>query len=206
MKLAKTFIVFTFLLAFAICVSAQSNQYPNELKGYEFFGNGKLKGLELIVSSKDDVKRIFGNKCGEKCDYDADWTIRFSYYEDIWIRESRNEKDEKLTYFLDSKYLGKLRSIEIRPKKQVSFVNAYFPNTFQKLLMTSNGALRSDKRRMLGDEAFQDSSGLTYEILSRISCNDSEDKKAESYNNGELVVIRYDIPKDLEKGLFILPK
>ncbi len=52
MKLTKIFIVFTFLLAFAICVSAQSVQFPNELKGFEVFGKGKLKSLKLGSSKR----------------------------------------------------------------------------------------------------------------------------------------------------------
>jgi len=206
MKLAKIFIVFTFLLAFAVCVSAQSNQYPNELKSYEFFGNGKLKDLKFGISSKDDVKKIFGKKCAEKCDYDADWAIRFEYYEDIWIRESRNEKDEKLTYFLDSKYLGKLRSVEIRPKKQISFVDVSFPITFQKFVTTSTTDARLGKSSMTVNEAFQNSSGLTYEIYTRTNYDDIKNKKAKLYKKGDLVVIRYEILKELEKSLFILQK
>ncbi len=206
MKRAKIFIAFTFLFAFAVCVSAQSKQYPNELKGYDFFGNGKLKDLQLTVSSKDNVKKLFGENCEKNCDYNADWLISFAYYEDIWVKESRNDKDEKLRYLLDSKYLGKLRSIEIRPKNQISFTNILFPNIFQKLLIASNGNLRFDKRRMSGDEAFQDLSGLTYEISNHTSCDDIKNKRANSKNKSELVLIRYDVPKELEKDLFVLQK
>lgn len=204
MNRAKIFIAFTFLLAFAVCVSAQSVQFPNELKGYEFFGNGKLKDLQLTISSKDDVKKIFGANCEKKCDYSADWLINFEYYEDIWVMTSRNEKDEKLTYFLDSKYLGKLRSIEIRPKKHVSFVSIIFPNVFQKLLLSSTSTFRSDGKRSIGDEAFQDSNGLTYEIINETIKYDIKNEKTKTYYKGDLVLIRYDIPKELEKSLFIL--
>lgn len=79
MKLTKIFIVFTFLLAFAICVSAQKNQYPNELKGYEFFGKGKLIKIKLGVSTKKDVKKIFGKDCEKYCDYDKNFKIKFEY-------------------------------------------------------------------------------------------------------------------------------
>jgi len=75
MKLEKIFIVFTFLLAFAVFVSAQGSPYPNELKGYEFFGKGKLKNIKLGVSSKKDVKKIFG----KDCDYDENFKVKFEY-------------------------------------------------------------------------------------------------------------------------------
>ena len=195
MKSAKIFIFFALLLVFALQVSAQSVQSPNELNGYEFFAKGKLKNLQFAVSSKDDVKEIFGANCEKKCDYDANWSISFEYFDDIWMKESRNEKDEKIVYKLDSKYLRKLRSIEIRPKKPISFANVAFPRVFQKFLVASSG-FNSDKSRVSGDEAFQDSSGLTYEIC-QINC-DSGDK--------ELVLIRYDIPKELKDTLFILQK
>jgi len=206
MNRAKIFIALTFLLAFAVCVSAQGNPFPNELKGYEFFGNGKLKELQFAISSKDDVKKIFGASCEKQCDYDADWLIRFEYYEDIWVKTDRNDKDERLTYFLDSKYSGKLRSIEIRPKKQMSFANVTFPNTFQKLLVTSTSTFYSGKSRIHGDEAFQDLDGLTYEILDQTIVYNFKKEGKKSYNKGDLVLIRYDMPKKLEKSLFILQK
>lgn len=206
MNRAKILISFTFLLAFAVCISAQHNPFPNELKGYEFFGNGKLKDLQLTASSKDDVKQIFGTNCEKQCDYDADWSIEFEYFEDIWVMTDRNEKDEKLTYLLDSKYLGKLRSIEIRPRKQTSLADVSFSNVFQKLALTSTSTFRSDKSRISGDEAFEDSNGLTYEILNQTIKYDIKNKKSRSYNKGDLVLIRYSIPKDSEKDLFVLQK
>ena len=202
MNRAKIFIAFTFLLAFAFQISAQSVQFPNELEGYKFFGNGKLKDLKLNASSKDDVKKIFGANCERKCDYDENWLISFEYFDDIWIKESRNNAGEKLTYKLDSKYLGKLRSIEIRPKNRLSFANISFPETFQKLLLTSTSTFRSDEKRLTGDEAFQDSNGLTYEILNETI----KYSRKKTYNKGDLILIRYDIPKELKESLFILQK
>ena len=195
MKSVRVFIFFAFLLAFVLQVSAQEKLFPNELKGYEFFGSGKLRNLQLTVSSKNAVKEIFGANCEKKCAYDENWSISFEYFDDFWIKESRNEKNEKVTYKLDSKYLGKLRLIEIRPKKQISFANVSFPKVFQKFLMASSG-FNTDNSRITGDEAFQDSNGLIYEIC-RINC-DNSDK--------ELVLIQYEIPKQLSDTLFILQK
>lgn len=187
-------------------VFAQKNAYPAEIKGFEFFGNRKLKDLQLTASSKDDVKKIFGVSCEKQCDYDDVWLIRFDYYEAIWIKESRNEKNVKLTYLLDSKYLGTLRSIEIRPKKQISFIGISFPSQFQRFLLTSTSTFRSDYSRISGDEAFQDSSGLTYEIITETIKYGFKNKNTNSYNKGDLVLIRYDIPRELEKTLFVLQK
>lgn len=204
MKSIICLIFFSLSLFFTQNVQGQSNSYTNELKGFEFFGNGKLKNLQLAVSTVDDVKRLFGKNCKKTCDYDSDWLISFEYYEDIWIKESRNEKDEKLQYRLDSKYLGKLRSILLRPKKQISFTDVSFPGAFQKIQLTSTSMFRSDGRRIAGDEAFQDSSGLTYEILTETIKYNLKNKRARTYNKGELVLIKYDVPKKLEETLFVL--
>ncbi|HEY8562355.1 MAG TPA: hypothetical protein VIL74_18405 [Pyrinomonadaceae bacterium] len=204
MKSLKVPVVFTFLLLFAVCISGQSARFPGELKNYEFFGNGRLKDLQLTVSSEDDVKKVFGANCEKQCDYDADWLIRFEYYEEIHIKVSRRENGEKLRYLLDSKYLGKLRSIEIRPKKDVSFAGISFPNDFEKLITTSTTDTRSGKSKMTVNDAFQHSSGLTYEIYSRTNYDDIKNKEAKLYNEGDLVLIRYSVPKELEKDLFVL--
>ncbi len=200
---AKIFTALTFLLISAVCAAAQGNQYPNELKGFEFFGKGKLRELRLTVSSKDDVIKIFGKKCQKKCDYDAAWSVRFEYYEDVWIKEHRDEKGEKLRYLLNSKYLGKLRSIEIRPKKRLSFADVAFPDIFQKLLTTSTTDTRSGRSKMTAGESFQDSDGLKYEIYSRTNYDDISSGKEKSLNN-DLILIRYDISEKFEKTLFIL--
>ncbi len=195
------FIVVLFL---ALDLSAQGSLYPSELKGYEFFGNGKLKTLRLTLSSKDDVANLFGEKCKKECDYDADWSIHFEYFEDIWSTERFNEKNVKLSYLLDTKYLGKLRLIQIRPKKSVSFVNITFSGTFQTLIETSTTDGRSDKSRMIVNDSFNDPSGLSYLIYSHTNYDDFKNKKSKSYSNGDLVLIRYQIPKAVEHDLFVL--
>jgi hypothetical protein len=209
MKVTKFFIVFTFLLILVLAQvsQAQNNPYPNELTGYDFFGKGKLKGLKPGVSTKENVKKIFGGKCENKCDYDTDWTINFSYYENNWTKEDTNQKGERTVYYLDSKYLGKLRKIEMRPKKQVSFSNASFPNTFQKLsrsLITKN--TRSGKNRMITYELFQDSYGLTYELFGTTDYDDIKTNNEKLYNKGDLFSIQYNISKEQEKDMFILRK
>ena len=130
MTVIKLIIVLTFLLmlALASAAQAQNNPYPNELQGFEFFGKGKLKGLKLGVSTKETVKSIFGEECEYFCDYDKDWTVTFSYYDIDLMKEEADENGKKTVYYIDSKYLYKLRSIELRPKKQISLAEVCFPN------------------------------------------------------------------------------
>lgn len=202
MKTAKFFIIFTLLLAFVPQVSAQVNaQYPNELEGYHFFGTGKLENLRLTVSSKDDVQKVFGNICKTPCNYDSDWSVRFEYYEDLW--STQNEKGK---YILDSKYLGAIRSIEIRPKNQISFAKFSFPDTFQKLEKITTIDTRSRKSRSVIYDSYQDLYGLGYEVYNQTGFDDIKDSKTKSYNKGDLVLISYTVTKKHQDSLFVLQK
>ncbi len=116
MKQAKLFFVLTFLLAFAICVSAQSVQFPNELKGYEFFGKGKLKKIKLGASTKKDIKKIFGKDCEKECDYDENFKIKFEYLaalDDCMTTEDIRDR----AMCPQSAFVGTLSSITLEPKK-----------------------------------------------------------------------------------------
>lgn len=118
MKFVKIFIVFTFLLAFAGCVSAQSNQYQNEIEGFKFFKDGKLKDLKLLFSDKDTVKAIFGEKCDFVCDYSEDWKIGFTYVSSSWSKEFIDGNSERL-YKPKPEFVGKLSTLAFHPKKTI---------------------------------------------------------------------------------------
>ena len=185
---------------------AQDNQYSNELSGYQFFGKGRLAGLKPGVSTKEDVKKIFGKNCEKICDYDADWTVNFSFYENNWTKEDTNENGVKNVYYLEPKYLGKLRKIEITPKKQKSFANVSFPNTFQKLMRSQITKNRSGKGRMITYESFQDANGLVYELYNTTDYDEIKTKNERSYNKGDLFSIQYSISKEQEKIMYTLKK
>jgi len=207
MKAAKIIFIFILSLVFAKTSQAQIPSYPNELKSYEFSGKGKFKELKPGVSTREDVKRVFGAACENQCDYDADWTINFDYYENIWIKETTNEKGEKSVYHLDSKYIGKLRKIEILPKKQISLANVSFPAAFQKLsrsLITDD--TRTGKGRMMTYDLYQDSNGLTYELFNATDYDSIMAKNEKSYKKGDLFSIQYSISKEQEKVMYILQK
>ncbi len=208
MKIIKFFIGFAFLLAlvFVQPSQAQNNPYPNELDGYEFSGKGKLAGLKPGISTKEDVKKIFGKNCEKICDYDSDWTVKFSFYENTWTKEDTNRKGEKSVYYLDSRYLGKLRKIEISPKRQQPLANVSFPNTFQKLLRSQITKNRSGKSRMINYDVFQDVYGLTYELYSTTDYDENKTKNEKLFNKGDLFSIQYNISKEQEKVMFILQK
>lgn len=208
MKITKNYGVLIFLLAIVFVENfpAQNNQYSNEIKGYEFFGKGKLTGLKIGVSTKEDLKRIFGKNCEEVCDYDADWTVKFIFYGNNWTKDETNEKGERLIYYLEPGYIGKLRKIEITPKKQMSFGNVSFPNAFQKLSRSQITKNRSGKSKMVTYEVFQDVQGLTYELYSQTDYDEIKAKNERLYNKGDLFSIQYNLSKEQEKVMFSLKK
>jgi hypothetical protein len=209
MKITIFFIVLTFLLTliFVPNAQAQNNPYPNELQGYEFFGKGRLKGLRPGVSAKEDVKRIFGENCESLCDYDADWTVQFSFFENNWIKEDTDPEGKKNVYNLDPKFIGKLRKIEMRPKKQISFGKVSFPISFQKFLRSEiTKEPQTNKSKMVTYELFQDSGGLTYELFSGVDYDNIKAKNERLYNKKDLFSILYNISKEQEKIMYILQK
>ena len=92
MNRAKIFIAFTFLLSFAVCVSAQDYKYSNELKGFELFRNGKWKSLKPLISTKEDVEKIFGKSCLDGCDYDENWRVEIMYVGQCWSYSETRKK------------------------------------------------------------------------------------------------------------------
>lgn len=199
--------VFAFLLSFVYVPDsrAQNNLFPNEIRGYEFFGKGKLNGLQLGVSTKADIRELFGKDCEYYCEYDENWTISFSFYEDDLTREEINRQGERITYYLDSKYIGTLRKIEIRPKTQISFTQVSFPNTFKRSLKNYHSSeSRTKKSRTIAHQLFQDANGLTYELHTTTNYDEITNDKLN--NEGDLFSIQYSISKEQERDMFILQK
>ncbi len=185
MNRAKIFIAFTFLLAFAVCVSAQSVQFPNELKGYEFYDQGKLKDLRLKTSTSEDVKAIFGNDCIlGGCDYNKDWEVGFFYYFD-GMKRYKTENDVRKTYVVSPQYVGRIYSILLIPRKPISLDRTLFSKEFEA-------------KDTIGEHGvelkyFTDSRGLYYTLY----YNDSQGK-------GNLRYIEYNHPESLTEEGFIL--
>lgn len=187
MKSTKIFIAFTFLLSFAVCVSAQSVQFLNELKGYEFYNQGKLKGIKLKISTAEDIKAIFGSDClGGGCEYNKDWNIGFFYYFD-GMKRYKTEDDMENIYVVSPEYVDKLFAIALYPKKIISFNQISFSENFAA--ETSRG------EHGIKQKYYTDSEGLYYTIL---------DDDYDPSSKGNLRHIQYTIPEPLEKDIFIL--
>ena len=199
MKPVKNFIVFTFLLASAVCVWAQSNPYPNELKGYHFFDKGKLKELKLGASTKQEVIEIFGENCKNSCDYNQNWLIQFTYFDDVRKGGWKKEK----TFIPTSRYLGKLYSISLRPKLTISFKRTVFPSHFKH---SSGGSQNTygDGEAIIYYFAYSDKYGLEYRIFDQIKL--TKYKNTSKWKRGDLLSIEYQSPERLEKKMFIEQK
>lgn len=151
MNQAKIFTAFTFLLVFAVCVSAQNYSYSNELKEFELFANGKWKTLIPYVSTKEDVIKIFGSDCKAKCDYDKDWKVRIDYVSQSWWM--KNDKQIKCK---SEDLLGKVETVYFFPRKQIFMKEDLFSSNFKTLtLFIDHAPLKT---------VFYDTEGLIYAL------------------------------------------
>jgi hypothetical protein len=204
MKFSKILITLAVSLMIAAATPAQQNPYPNELKGYEFFGKGRLSDVRFVTTSKADIKALFGKSCEMGCDYDPHWEIRFEYYEDIWSTQSRNAAGEVTRSTLDPKYLGKLRVMSLFPKKEIILGDKDFTPSFSRVIITSTSDRLPNKSKMTVNDAFSDEFGLTYELYSRTDHDDFGDTPLRK--KGQLMTVRYEMTNAAQKALFVLQK
>lgn len=196
-KQPKIFATFIFLLAFAVCVSAQSVQFPNELKGYEFFGEGKLKELKLGSSKKTDVEKIFGEACEEFCDYDGNFQIKFEYLaalddcmttEDIRDRAMCPQKD----------FVGTISSITFEPKRPQD-LKELSASTFNKV--SGGGTTAKGSGISVYYTSFGDKYGLKYSIQQK-SGKTTVYSKYPPFVSGKLYSINYVLTDDFIRKVF----
>ncbi len=145
MKTAKIFIVLTFLLAFAVCVSAQRTQTIDSLQELDYLAKGKVKDLKFTVSTNEDVEKVFGENCEKSCIYENDWDIYFKYFDEKWIDKTFVGNKVSI-YKPKPEFIGKLGSIVIQPKIQILLSeNALFPDEFE---CRNNTFIRGEKIRI----------------------------------------------------------
>lgn len=132
-------ITIIYLAALVSVTPAQERQFPNELKGYEFFTNPKLKALKFYASTAADVKRLMGDSCENNCAYSEEWKISFSYVSSNWSKTI----DGKL-YRPKPEYVGKLADIGFRPiKPRLLTDGTVFPDGYRcDNGVTTNGSLQ----------------------------------------------------------------
>lgn len=195
----KFFIIFTFILAFVLHVSAQ-NPYPNELKEYKLFENEKLKKLKIGVSTRSDVNKVFGADCEIECDYDQNWTVKFKYFSE----ESAFPLSDSAALNLkpNPKYTGKLFSIILTPKFLISFTNVRLPKEFNGTGAVGITASSSSGSVDLFSRRYRDSYGLEYQFLYKTPLTNSGEEilKARTIT---LELIQYGASNVLMRKMFI---
>ncbi|MEP6902654.1 MAG: hypothetical protein ABJA66_12935 [Actinomycetota bacterium] len=172
MKLFEIFITFTFLLAFALQVSAQSVQFPNELKGYEFLGNVKLNQLRILTSTQENTAEILGGECSVSCEFGKDWNMSFQFI---------SEKDNLYGKPFPKDLIGKLYAIEFYPRNKILLDKLNFSGKFR---MSYEGI----DEPALNLRTYRDNFGLNYTVV----------KNAKQW---EIVNIRYGISERAFKDL-----
>lgn len=184
---------------------------PNEMPGYEFFKKGKLKPVRLGISTKDDMRRIFGDTCESTCDYDENWSIYADYYDNrVEFSRSGGESNEPETEYIPRpEFVNKLQSLRLSPKKRISFLKVSVPRTFG-----------SNESYAIGDDwdengfagavhttstIYADGYGLEYIVFGAETFNNLRDKGPavkEPVRKGDLISIEYSIPDSFEDVIF----
>jgi len=186
---------------------------PNEVPGYEFFKKGKLKPIRLGISTKDDMRSIFGDTCESTCDYDESWKIDADYFDDRveFSRTGGDNKESKTEteYVPRPEFVDKLQSLRLTPTKRISFLKISFPRTFGSNESYSigddwdengfGGAVHTTSR------IHADGYGLEYGVFDAETFNNLRNKvpeKKEPIRKGDLSFIEYSIPDVFEEVIF----
>jgi len=202
----RILIVLTFLFCLFVNVQAQSfecrteagfsvdsdNPFSNEMEGFKFFGEGKLRAFKLGVSTIDDARNTFGTPLktlsfSEIFDYDSDWLIIVSYLTLSLSKTSTNTSLDGVTvtkkYVIRPEYIGQINRIQLLPKKNFQFNKMSYPD---KTLKEFRG--ESDY-----DYTYSDRYGLTYKVVDREGLRLGGDLK--KYNvtlsRGDILEISY---------------
>lgn len=194
MRLTKIFSVFTFLFAFVFQVSAQENPFPNELKGFEFFGNGKLKYLKLGSSKKKDIEMIFGKYCEKSCDYDENFTIKFEYLAALDDCMTTEDVRDRLMC-PQNEFVGTISSITLEPK-QNQIIKDIPTSTFNKV--SGGGSIEKGSGVSVSYTSFTDNYGLKYSILS----GNTTYSQNPPFVEGKLYSIKYIFIDDFIRKIF----
>lgn len=210
MNRTKIFIVITFLFTFAVGVSvafllsfdshvvAQSVQFPNELKDYKFFGKGKLEKIKLGVSTRNDVKVIFGQECEKECDYDENFKIKIEYLAALDDCMTTKDVSDKLMC-PQNNFVGTISSITFEPKKEQS-LNDLPISEFSKF--SGGTSITKGSGISTSYTSFTDKYGLEYSIDNRLSGKAVLRSRYPSFIEGNLYSIKYIFTDDIIRKVF----
>jgi hypothetical protein len=186
---------------------------PNELGGFEFFTKGKLLGLKLGTSTREDIRRIFGDSCETQCDYDEDWSIWAGYFDaDATITETAADdkgSEIKYEYFPKAEYVDKLQVIHLTPKKRIPLEKQRFSSVFAQNESYSVGDAW-DENGFAGashstSKTYMDGYGLEYSVYEKETFNNLKvmpEKTDSDTRSGDLLQIEYAVPDTLRDIIY----
>ena len=144
----------------------QNNKYPHELPGFRFYQDAKWKTLEPLVSSMADVRRVLGSptKVHDISHYAKPYPGDAFAQEPVFTYDT-DEDWKILVYFvrycsydgpdLPESMGNRLCTIELLPKKRISFKKVVFPSGFKKRNVTG----------VYGNwDEYKDGTGLAYAV------------------------------------------
>lgn len=148
-------------------VSAQESKplrYPNELQDYEFYRTAKWNSLEPLVSTMDNVRKVMGrpDEANDNAAYTRPYPGDAAAQEPVF-RYRLSRQWDVLFYFATScpwklhpdVPRNRLCSIDLIPRKRVSFRAVHFSPVFAKRHVTAVDAAWDE---------YSDGTGLRYEI------------------------------------------
>ena len=148
------------------------NPYPNELKGFKFYGR-HLAPLRPFVSNRDSVLKVFGPEQEIKID---EWLLRPHYV---------GQGSTVAGHPWAQDIVGLLASITVKPNRRVTMLGVKFPAVF-------NHSLGGISEMNASCDVYTDSFGLQYWVV-------SEDSNVAK--RGDLLQIVYGPSKRLEKKI-----
>ncbi len=205
MKFAIFTIIFIFLTgiiqidSFNEKLLINENLYPNEIKGLEFFGKGKLKNLKLGWSKKKDVEIMFGESCEEECDYDENFRIEFEYVKALDDCMTTEDIRDKLMC-PQNEFVGTIVSITLKPKKHQSLKD--LPTSIFSIVSGGSITAKGSEVDSVSYTSFTDKYGLTYSINNELSRKVVVHSQYPSFVEGSLYSIKYIFTDDIIRKIF----
>ena len=121
-------------LVFFAGISAQEKITQDEVSIEKLLKLEEFTTLRFLVSTREDVKALFGEECKEYsiCNYNNDWSISFEFAGDIlYLLNSSKERIGRMdSTFVNPEFKGKLVAINLHNPSYVFPENYSLPPDF----------------------------------------------------------------------------
>src|SRR6185369_4434882 len=218
MTIHRDLIVLIFLFCFFVNAPAQylvpcqsrakivrdpNNPFPNELEDLKFIGKGNLSAFTFLVTTRKDVRSIFGTPLEVKnnteiYDYDSDWLITFSYFDAKYSKIGTDGTENGVWVSKDfvpkPEYIGKMFYIRLSPKKNIPFNRmSYLDKSIKETRISGNFYT-----------ILRDAYGLTYSIVDRdVGALGNGLRKDLEIKQGDILEIEYTYSCSIDKNIYV---